>query len=213
MCKLEQKETNWPISEGIIKIRSVAREEEFSSLFLEKEFSRYPCYKPALSRKNELLKAFRRSDTRLALAIKDETEIIGFGLLEPPFPDERWARLGKGLMLEVSVFEVSRKWRSMGISTGILKHLVNSGKWEDSILYMVGYSWTWDLDGKGLDPMSYRDMLINIFYRQGFRRFQTNEPNVMLRPENLFMARLGESVPEDLKNRFKLLRFDLDRLQ
>ena len=75
---------------------------------------------------------------------------------------------------------------------------------------MVGYSWTWDLEDKGISAMAYRDMLISIFSRQGFKSFQTNEPNIMLRPENLFMARIGTHISEDIQKQFKWVRFDLD---
>ena len=73
---------------------------------------------------------------------------------------------------------------------------------------MVGYSWTWDLEG--ISAMDYRNMLIKIFSQQGFETFQTNEPNIMMRPENLFMARIGVNISEDITKRFKLVRFDLD---
>ena len=73
---------------------------------------------------------------------------------------------------------------------------------------MVGYSWTWDLEG--ISAMDYRNMLIKIFSQQGFKTFQTNEPNIMMRPENLFMARIGANISEDIQKRFKLVRFDLD---
>ena len=114
-------------------------------------------------------------------------------------------------MMEVSVIEVQRPWRSLGISKEILRLLTDHPLKEERILYMVGYSWTWDLDGEGLQAMTYRDLLIRLFSRFGFTIFQTNEPNIMLRPENLFMARVGSRIPEETRKRFKLVRFDLDR--
>jgi len=53
-------------------------------------------------------------------------------------------------------------------------------------------------------------MLIDIFSQQGFRVFQTNEPNVMMRAENLFMARIGNNISESIKKNFKQVRFDFD---
>ncbi len=55
-----------------------------------------------------------------------------------------------------------------------------------------------------------RDLFIRLVSREGFRTLQTNEPNGMLPPENLLMARIGESVPPDLIQRFKLVRFSLN---
>ena len=67
------------------------------------------------------------------------------------------------------------------------------------------------MEGKGLTAIEYRIMLVNIFSKQGFRILQTNEPNIMMRPENLFMARIGANISEDMQKRFKMVRFDLDR--
>ena len=64
--------------------------------------------------------------------------------------------------------------------------------------------------GTGLSPMDYRNMMIRLFAGQGFRTYQTNEPNVMMRPENLFMARIGDNVSEPVQRRFKMVRFNID---
>ena len=53
--------------------------------------------------------------------------------------------------------------------------------------------------------------MIRLFSSQGFRTYQTNEPNVMMRPENLFMARIGGNLSEDTRYRFKQVRFNMDR--
>jgi len=73
---------------------------------------------------------------------------------------------------------------------------------------MVGYSWTWDLEG--ISAMDYGNMLIGIFAQEGFQTFRTNEPNIMMRPENLFMARIGNYISESIQQRFKQVRFDFD---
>jgi hypothetical protein len=38
--------------------------------------------------------------------------IVGFAILQYPDADERWTRVGKQIMMELSVVEVSRAWRS-----------------------------------------------------------------------------------------------------
>jgi acetoin utilization protein AcuA len=81
---------------------------------------------------------------------------------------------------------------------------------EARIFYMVGYSWTWDLDGSLMAAMDYREMMIHLFSVFGFEVLQTNEPNVLLRPENLFMARIGKNISEANQKRFKQVRFNLD---
>jgi hypothetical protein len=59
--------------------------------------------------------------------------------------------------------------------------------------------------------MDYRNMLISIFSQQGFNTFQTNEPNIMIRPENLFMARIGINISDAILERIKQVRFDFYR--
>jgi acetoin utilization protein AcuA len=77
------------------------------------------------------------------------------------------------------------------------------------IVYMVGYSWTWDLDGTGLTAQQYRNMLIRLFSAHGFHEFQTNEPNLCLKPENLFMGRVGSQVSDQMRKAFKWLCFGI----
>ena len=60
---------------------------------------------------------------------------------------------------------------------------------------MVGYSWTWDLGGSDMSTTEYRTMLLKLGSLHEFSEFKTNDPNVLLRPENLFMARIGGKVP------------------
>jgi acetoin utilization protein AcuA len=75
---------------------------------------------------------------------------------------------------------------------------------------MVGYSWTWDLDGTRKTAQQYRQMLIRLFEPFGFIEYQTNEPNICLKPENLFMGRVGDKVDEQTCRAFKWLRFGIE---
>jgi acetoin utilization protein AcuA len=52
-------------------------------------------------------------------------------------------------------------------------------------------------------------MLVHLFEQNGFRVFETNEPNVCLKPENVLMCRLGNNISRETKDRFKWLRFGL----
>jgi len=108
----------------------------------------------------------------------------------------------------VMVIEVSRPWRGCGLAKALLEMLVDHPLAEDRIIYMVGYSWTWDLEG--MPAIQYREMMIRLFSHFGFQVFQTNEPNVMMHPENLFMARIGANISEATVRRFKMVRFNMD---
>jgi acetoin utilization protein AcuA len=112
-------------------------------------------------------------------------------------------------MIEVRAIEVCRSRRSGKIAGGILKKMLDYPQVKDKIVYMVGYSWTWDLDWTKKTAREYRRMLINLFEPQGFQEYQTNEPNICLKPENLFMGRIGKNISQVIQDRFKWLRFGL----
>jgi len=203
-----QKRFEWSTRRGKVIISSFCSPDEIASLSFIEAYTKYARYRSIVSKKETLIKAASQPDTNVTLAFTPDGKIIGFGILEYPHPGERWQRVGDRIMMEVSVIEVGRPWRSLGISKKILRFLVDHPLKEGRIFYMVGYSWTWDLEG--ISAMDYRNMMIKIFSQQGFKTFQTNEPNIMMRPENLFMARIGVNISESIQKRFKQVRFDLD---
>ncbi len=172
-----------------------------------RQFGIHPHYKSLYTRKETLEKIAGMPDANVVLALIDYQHIIGFGVLVQPEPEERWAELGPGIMIEIKAIEVCRDWRSTGIARGIVQLLLNHPRIEDMIAYMVGYSWTWDLDGALKTAQEYRTMLIRLFGPFGFQEFQTNEPNICLKPENIFMARIGNSISKEVQSQFKWLRF------
>lgn len=202
---------DWPTDRGTVILRAFCAPEEIERLTYDlgaKDFARY---RPLITGKESLIQAAHKEETNVTLALTGRGEIVGAGILEFPASNERWHRVGERAMMEVSVIEIDRAWRGAGMAEAILRLLLEHPRCEERIIYMVGYSWTWDMEGQGLSTMAYRDMLIRLFSRQGFRIFQTNEPNVMLRPENVFMARIGAYVSGDTRERFKKVRFDMDR--
>jgi len=208
MSPKNQKRFEWSTRRGKVIINSFCSPDDIASLSFIKAYTKYARYRSIVSKKETLIKAALQPDTNVTLAFTPDGKIIGFGILEYPHPGERWQRVGDRIMMEVAVIEIGRPWRSLGISKEILRFLVDHPLREGRIFYMVGYSWTWDLEG--ISAMDYRNMLISIFSHQGFKTFQTNEPNIMMRPENLFMARIGVNISEEIRKRFKLVRFDLD---
>lgn len=191
-----------------ISVCKISDQGLLGGLVVHPSFQTYPKYRPIVTRKEHLSKVLEKEDSNLCLALNG-TLIVGIGILEYPEPEERWSRLGKWMM-EVSVVEVIKEFRGMGLAKRLLGCSTDHPLKEQKILYMVGYSWTWDLKGSGLKVMEYREMLIHLFGSEGFRIYQTNEPNVLLRPENLFMARIGAEVPEEIVRAFKLLRFGIE---
>jgi acetoin utilization protein AcuA len=168
-----------------------------------------PTTVPFTPKRESLERKAEQPDASVVLAIADSKRIVGFGVLAYPDPDERWAQLKPNLMLEVNAIEVSREWRSKKVARGIVQMMNVHPKIEDKVTYFVGYSWTWDLDGNRMTAQQYRQMMSRLFEPFGFEEYQTNEPNICLKPENIFMARIGENVSKELQNQFKWLRFGM----
>jgi acetoin utilization protein AcuA len=196
-------------SKGPVCVRAFCAPEQIRRYTFDDQFRIYPQYKSIYS-KRETLEAHAAIEmTNVTLALSADNHIIGFGVLGYPEQEERWARLGHGVMMEVKVIEVGRGWRGNKITNDIMKMLLGHPRLEEMIIYMVGYSWTWDIEGTGLTALQYRNMLIHIFGSHGFQQLQTNEPNICLKPENLFMGRVGAKVSTQTQQAFKWLCFGI----
>lgn len=191
------------------RIRPFCSPQEIRTYRFNSQFGTHAHYKSLYTRRESLEKNAAEADANVTLALTASEEIIGFGVLTYPEADERWAKLDSGIMMEVKAIEVSRDWRSLGVAKGIIETLLSHPQIEEKIAYMVGYSWTWDLDGTKQSTQQYRRMLIKLFEPFGFLEYQTNEPNICLKPENIFMGRVGKNVKKDLQNKFKWLRFGI----
>lgn len=197
----------WPTPRGSVQIRSFCTPEEIRGYDFDSQFGSHAQYKSLYTRKETLENKAARAGADVVLALADERHIIGFGLLDAPEADDRWTALGGDVLREVRVIEVSRSWRAARVADGIMRAMMAHPRIGEIIVYMVGYSWTWDLDGTGKTAQQYRNMLIRLFTPHGFQELYTNEPNVCLKPENLFMARIGDQVDEETRQAFKWLRF------
>jgi acetoin utilization protein AcuA len=209
MIETSAKETSLQTPKGDIRIHSFCRPEQIQQYNFDRYFGISDDFKSLFTRRESLAKSAASQGANLVLALADTRDIIGYGLLAYPDAGERWASLGAEIMLEVKAIEVGRPWRSAGIAPEIMKRMLVYPRIEEKIIYMVGYSWTWDLKGKKLSGQEYRRMLIRLFEPFGFKEYETNEPNVSLRPENILMCRMGQNVTQTMRDRFKWLRFGL----
>jgi acetoin utilization protein AcuA len=209
MTETSSKETSLKIPKGDIRIHSFCRPEQIQQYNFDRYFGISDDFKSLFTQRESLVKSAAKTGANVVLAIADAREIIGYGLLAYPDADERWASLGAEIMIELKAIEVGRPWRSAGIASEIIKMMLVYPRIEEKIVYLVGYSWTWDLKGKKLSGQEYRRMLIKLFEPFGFKEYETNEPNVSLRPENILMCRMGQNVTQKIKDRFKWLRFGL----
>lgn len=196
-------------SRGKIKIRAWCTPAVIRHYQLDQQFSTHDHFKSLYTKRESLEQIAGQTDTNVVLALADDRQIIGFGVMAYPEPGERWSELEPHVMIEVRAIEVARSWRSEKIASRILKLLIDYPGIENKITYMVGYSWTWDLAYTHKTGADYRKMLLRLFESCGFQEYQTNEPNISLKPENLFMCRIGKNVSKVNLNRFKWLRFGL----
>jgi acetoin utilization protein AcuA len=203
------KEDRVATPRGDVRIRSFCRPPFIRRYSFDSEFKTGNHYKSLYTQRASLEEKARQTDANVVLAVAGLQKIIGFGVLAYPEAGERWADLGLQLMMEVKAIEVARSWRFSGIASQMLKMVVDHPLIEGKIAYMVGYSWTWDLEGARKTAPEYRAMLIRLFGRHGFQEYQTNDPNICLRSENMFMCRIGKNISQVIKDRFKWLRFGL----
>ena len=209
MMDASQKETIWSTRQGDISIRGFCTPQEIRTYRFDSQFGTYAHYKSLYTRRESLEESAGGKDANVVLALENKKDIIGFGVLAYPDPGERWSSLGPEKMMEIKALEVCRRWRGGEVAKGILKMLLSHPEIEEKIVYLVGYSWTWDLDGTGQSALSYRNMLIRLYESFDFEEYQTNESNICLKPENFFMGRIGETVTSEIITNFKWLRFDI----
>ena len=195
-----------PSNPDLLCIRPFCKPEEIRRYTFDGQFGMHAQYKSLYTKKESLENNTLQNNANVTLALEGEN-IIGFGVLNHPEEGDRWQEMVPGLMMEVKAIEICRRFRSFGIASKILGLLMQPSAVADLIIYMVGYSWTWDLDGTGKSAPAYRNILISLFEPFGFQELQTNEPNICLKPENLFMARIGQRVSEEDQKTFKWLRF------
>ncbi|WP_319408931.1 hypothetical protein [uncultured Desulfosarcina sp.] len=207
MSDSRQKEVVRSTPVGPIQIRPFCTPSEIQAYRFDDQFGTHAQYKSIYTKRETLEKHASKTDANVVLALTETEQIVGFGVFSQPEADERWTELGPGVMMEVKAVEVSRSLRSRKIAGDLVRLMLTHPKIEQMIAYMVGYSWTWDLDGSGMTAQQYRNMLIRLFNPHGFIELQTNEPNICLKPENLFMARIGSEVSDRVRQDFKWLRF------
>lgn len=209
MNKQFQIEKSIATRQGKVRIQSFCSPSQIRGYTFDEEFGAHAQYKSLYTKKESLEQDAVKPEANIVLAVTDQNHIIGFAVFVYPEAGERWTELGPGLMMEVKVIEVCRSWRSASIAKELLAMVVMHPRIEAKIAYMVGYSWTWDLDQSRLNAQEYRQVLIKLFEACGFSEFETNEPNICMKHENLFMCRIGQEVAAETIERFNWLRFGI----
>jgi len=167
-----------------------------------------PAYQPIYTQKRTL-ERFAATGGSVSLALFRKRIIIGYAVIGSPSADSRWAKARCRKILELKGIEVARHFRSQGIAGRLMTHLFSGAAHDDRIVILSAFAWLWDIAHTGMSCDVYRNMLTNLYAGFGFESFQTNEPNVCLKPENIFMTRIGKNISTKDRERFKWLRFGI----
>lgn len=193
---------------GPVELVTYVPPEEVMRLDLDEGIGVFASYRSILTCLDSLIHMASLPEANLCLALTKEKRIVGYCVRRPPAAGERWAAMDPPILFEV-FGENSRGWRSHGLMKPMLELVCTEPTNDARILYIVGYSWTWDLDETRKNVMDYRNTIVHLLEPLGFRQYPTNEPNVSLRAENLFMARIGTKIDRPIKRRFTNLLFGI----
>ncbi len=193
---------------GPLTIRPHCPPGFFTDLILDPGIGTFAHYSSIIQKLDVFEKIVNGKNGRVALALIDGMVIVGYLACWHPHEDERWSKLGD-LMYELGAIEVSRNFRKNGVARTLIGSLMQESFFENRVAYMNGYSWHWDLDGNHLTMGRYRRLLMDLMKGFGFKEYSTNEANISLRAENVFMARIGPLVSDEDQKRFRDLRFGI----
>jgi acetoin utilization protein AcuA len=194
--------------QGNLSIYARCPPDFFGSLRFDPGIGDFADYSSIIQKLDEFGKIAVGQNGRVSLALLAETVVVGYFACAHPKPSERWSKLGD-LMYELRAIEVSRNFRKYGIAGQLIKTVLSEDFIEDKIAYMSGYSWHWDIVGSGYPVAEYRKVHLRLLEPYCFQEVSTNEPNISLREENIFMARIGARVPAEDQKRFKRLIFGI----
>lgn len=196
---------------GTLSIIASCPRELFSEFQLDSGIGNFAHYSSIIQKRDVFERIASEEGGRVTLALVGGKTIVGYAACWYPGEDQRWSRLGH-LMYEMGAIEVSRNYRKMRIASRMVETVMEDEDFLGSkIAYMNGFVWHWDLVGCGLNMHEYRMMMIGLLKGRGFEECYTNEPNIALREENVFMVRIGRAVSEEDRSRFRDLRFGITR--
>jgi acetoin utilization protein AcuA len=162
--------------------------------------------------KETLLKIARMDCGNIVIAQTSEAEIVGYVTSHPIMPEERWAVLnqpseinpqGTLFVCEFGAIEVSRQYRGWGLSTRLMRAAFGTDSWyADKIVVSTELAWHWDYEQAGVNKYAYRNMLRKVISSADFEALDTDEPNILMDPANMFMVRIGPEVPSPIQQRF-----------
>lgn len=122
---------------------------------------------------------------------RESSSIAGYTAFHLPDSRVRWGRARLPDVWELGATEVAPRWRRGGLARAMLHEAFRSSFFDDKVVISTEYAWHWDLTATKLARAEYRRLLLDLFGREGFQEFDTDEPNIAADPANIFMVRVG----------------------
>lgn len=164
-------------------------------------------FRPAWRQKEALEEAATMDEGRVWVARHGQT-IVGYVVIHPPHPFERWGRDRLPGVLELGAVEVSPAWRRSGLATALFSLIGQDPALEHYIVLATEYYWHWDLERTGLTRGEYRRMLQKLKGVSGVQPCPTDDPEIAFHPSNVLMVRVGRYVSPELRQKFQDLLFE-----
>jgi acetoin utilization protein AcuA len=120
--------------------------------------------------------------------------------------DRRWDALPEAR--ELGAVEVAAPFRNRGIARDLMRALADGGRLDDFIVIAEALQWHWDLASAGADVWEYRRRLMRLLESAGFRRFDTDAPEVAEHAANFLAARIGAGTHLGAQHAFAQALFD-----
>lgn len=194
---------------GQAVLRYAASPDDLDAWRMDDGFGKFGRFRSFYDSIDKLKGQLAQPGAEMTVALSGD-KITAYALVRPAPSDERWSELDDPPMFEL-IIEAARGKRTGHVAKPLLTQLIDQPHNDQRIIYLVGYSWTWDLEETGKTMQEYRQTLKALVEFLGFKEYPTNEPNVALKEENLFMARLGPEIDADRprKRRFTNLLFGI----
>jgi acetoin utilization protein AcuA len=205
---MPQTDIEMQTPQGPVVLATYVSPDQLGVWHMDPGIGNFSSYRSILTSKRSLADIAADPEANLTVGLFGGDTVVGYCVRRPPAEGERWAEMDPPILHEV-FGEIGRGWRDLKLMKPMLGEVVLEPDNERRILYIVGYSWHWDLDHTKKTVQEYRETIIHLLTPLGFRQYPTNEPNVSLRPENLFMARIGQEVDKAAKKRFTNLLFGI----
>ncbi len=157
-------------------------------------------------RQHEALVGLVRSGEGCVSAAFAEGVTVGYVALQKPERFERWSCDPTCRIWELGAVEVAPGWRGRGLAQKLLERTFATGFFDDKVVIAQLLSWHYDTERTGVSPFTYREALIRLYRKVGFRVWRTDDPEIAGHIENALMARIGPGAPPETVEQFHRLR-------